>query len=362
MASIEKRGSKYRAVVSYTDGNGIRRKASKTFPMKKEAVKWSAEMESKVKSGIDFMQGKILITDYYRQWVKNFKDKNIRESTRVRYTVWQQHVNELFENIPLNKLTTQIIQSKLDEFGETHLTSTVQQFTISLRSALKDAQIDGLIDRDIYSRLKPHGNDNGRKKAKKYLDEAEFFLLRDYLYDHTSDIPDEPALIIILVVLETGACFGEVYALQESDFDYTNNTVSITKSFSSAVKKITEPKNQSSIRTVSIPETLSEVVQNYFASQDGKRLMFNASSSSSAANYSLHKLTTKLGITNITFHGLRHSHVSYLLHNNIDINYISKRVGHANTTVTLSTYAHMLKEKELTQDKLALKVLGKGKK
>ncbi|WP_373770569.1 tyrosine-type recombinase/integrase [Weissella soli] len=61
----------------------------------------------------------------------------------------------------------------------------------------------------------------------------------------------------------------------------------------------------------------------------------------------------------IRFHGLRHSHVSYLLHNGVDIQYISKRVGHKNVTITLSTYAHMLKEKELAQNELALKILSK---
>ncbi|MCT3052717.1 hypothetical protein EFN37_03430 [Leuconostoc mesenteroides] len=55
------------------------------------------------------------------------------------------------------------------------------------------------------------------------------------------------------------------------------------------------------------------------------------------------------------FHGLRYSHVSYLLHNGVDIDYISKRVGHSNIGITLSVvYSHMLKEKEQTQCELAL--------
>ncbi|MGN1293716.1 tyrosine-type recombinase/integrase [Weissella soli] len=76
------------------------------------------------------------------------------------------------------------------------------------------------------------------------------------------------------------------------------------------------------------------------------------------SNY-MKKLCAKSGVAEIRFHGLRHSHVSYLLHKGVDIQYISKRVGHKNVNVTLSTYAHMLKEKELAQDELALKILSK---
>ena len=37
--------------------------------------------------------------------------------------------------------------------------------------------------------------------------------------------------------------------------------------------------------------------------------------------------------------------------------YVSKRVGHADVTVTLQVYAHMLKEKEPAQDELTLSIL-----
>ena len=45
MASFEKRGKKYRAVVSVMD-NGVRRKVSKTFATKKEAKEWATIMEA----------------------------------------------------------------------------------------------------------------------------------------------------------------------------------------------------------------------------------------------------------------------------------------------------------------------------
>jgi len=59
----------------------------------------------------------------------------------------------------------------------------------------------------------------------------------------------------------------------------------------------------------------------------------------------------------ISFHGLRHTHISYLLQKSIEIEYISKHDGHSDVATTMQLYAHMLKEKELAQDELTLKVL-----
>ncbi|WP_224132577.1 tyrosine-type recombinase/integrase [Leuconostoc gasicomitatum] len=61
-----------------------------------------------------------------------------------------------------------------------------------------------------------------------------------------------------------------------------------------------------------------------------------------------------LNIDPIRFHDLRHSHASFLLYNDV---YVSKRLEHKNTRVTLDVYAHLLKEKEQSQRELALNFL-----
>jgi integrase len=48
-----------------------------------------------------------------------------------------------------------------------------------------------------------------------------------------------------------------------------------------------------------------------------------------------------IGMPEITFHALRHTHASQLIAAGLDVVTISKRLGHSNPTITLSTYAHM---------------------
>jgi integrase len=44
---------------------------------------------------------------------------------------------------------------------------------------------------------------------------------------------------------------------------------------------------------------------------------------------------------NVGFHALRHSHASMLIAANVDIVEISKRLGHADPSITLKIYAHL---------------------
>jgi len=47
------------------------------------------------------------------------------------------------------------------------------------------------------------------------------------------------------------------------------------------------------------------------------------------------------GLPRVTFHVLRHTHASALIAAGLDVVKISRRLGHADPTVTLRTYAHL---------------------
>ena len=51
------------------------------------------------------------------------------------------------------------------------------------------------------------------------------------------------------------------------------------------------------------------------------------------------RLITAAKVTRITFHGLRHTHISHLLMDGVHVKVVSERAGHANVNITLNTYA-----------------------
>ena len=47
-------------------------------------------------------------------------------------------------------------------------------------------------------------------------------------------------------------------------------------------------------------------------------------------------------VRRITFHGLRHSHITDLLRQGVHVKVVSERAGHANIAVTLGIYGHVM--------------------
>ena len=54
----------------------------------------------------------------------------------------------------------------------------------------------------------------------------------------------------------------------------------------------------------------------------------------------------RLGLADVTFHALRHTHASQLIDAGVDIVTISKRLGHASPNVTLAVYAHLFQRSD----------------
>ncbi|MBZ5991193.1 tyrosine-type recombinase/integrase [Leuconostoc gelidum] len=136
----------------------------------------------------------------------------------------------------------------------------------------------------------------------------------------------------------------------------------ITISYSIAVQKLTETKNMQSHRIIAITEQFSKLLHDnsdylplyshYYNRQFSRRLK---------------DILDALDIPHLRFHDLRHSHASFLLYNDVSsIDYVSKRLDHKNTRITLDMYAHMLKEymlkeKETEQSTMALKLLSSSR-
>ena len=53
-------------------------------------------------------------------------------------------------------------------------------------------------------------------------------------------------------------------------------------------------------------------------------------------------LTRRADVPRVRFHDLRHTHATWLLKDGQPVKVVSERLGHAKTSITLDTYAHVL--------------------
>jgi integrase len=66
------------------------------------------------------------------------------------------------------------------------------------------------------------------------------------------------------------------------------------------------------------------------------------------------KLVKQAGLRHMKLHGLRHMHATTLLSAGVPVTVVSKRLGHANVSMTLDTYSHVIPG----QDEAAADVMG----
>ena len=157
------------------------------------------------------------------------------------------------------------------------------------------------------------------------------------------------------IAFYTGLRKGEIHALKWSDID--GSYLSVKRSISQRLKggdRETLPKNKSSIRTLQMPLPLIAVLNEHKERQKqlhnfsddyricgGERSLRNTSIQRRNELYA-----TTSGLKVIRIHDFRHSHVSILAYEGINIQEIARRLGHSRIEITWNTYSHLYPQEE----------------
>ena len=148
--------------------------------------------------------------------------------------------------------------------------------------------------------------------------------------------------------LVSGLRKGELVALQWSDLDEANCTISVSKQASWDTEHqliLSRPKTGNSIREVSIPQDAVELLKQEHAKHPGNPWMFPSGRTGEMYHpdsvVTLHKRILKdAGLEHIRFHDLRHTFATLALKNGVDVRTLSEMLGHYSAGFTLSTYVH----------------------
>lgn len=373
----------------FRDAEGI----SQSFDTRKEAMaasnKYAVENNGPVP-----INKKITFADYYDEWVETYKKANISAVTYMKYKTSGNTIRRFFKNTKLYDINRSLYQRFLndyadDQFGHTHSKESVSKLHIHAHQAIIVAVDDGVIPKDFAAHATVGGN-KGKPKDSKFLEAKDFERLRDYANKYAD--PKRIGLSMIQFAIYTGARIGEVGGMTWDDVDEKNNTISINKTFRYPTFKpdydtdgnviwperaddldddevFGPTKNESSVRVIDVSPVLMASLhtlilhQKINAINNPNHLLFIGQKgiplASKGANEELKRAMKYCGIVkkDFTFHGLRHSHGSYLLDKGIDLKYVSVRLGHENIGVTIKTYTHVLNRLKKEEAALAVKVL-----
>lgn len=297
-----------------------------------------------------------LFCDYYAQWVHIYKEGAIRKVTLNKYMMTISWLKKLIPNLALSDMTRIAYQKLLNDYAKEHERQTTMDFHHQLKGAILDAVDEGFINRDPTRKVIIKGKTPTEKKIK-YLNQFELHTLLSGL-NLGKDINWD---WFILLVAKTGMRFSEAIALTPKDFDFSHQSLSISKTWDYKGEGGFLPtKNKSSVRKIQIDwQTVVQFSELLKGLSDEQPIFVknNQKVYNSTVNDILERYCKKAKIPIISIHGLRHTHASLLLFAGVSIGSVARRLGHASMTTTQKTYLHIIHELENQDVDLVMKSL-----
>jgi integrase len=351
MASIQERGKTFQYTVSHmVDGKPAHfRKGG--FRSEKEAKIAAAEIEVMLSKGIIPRLKPAPFDEYFENWVKIYK-VDVSKATLRHYEYTARTIKEYFGSKPLQKISRHDYQKFLNKFGENKAKETVEKVNTHIRACVKDAIEEDIIQHDFTRKAKLRFTVAAKRADEKHLNviDSERLLKEIHRRLHKG-----LGYFLLLLGLTTGLRFEELVGLTVDDFDFTNSTISVNKTWgynNRMEEGFGLTKNEQSNRIIDVDEITMYKFKELFTTINNNLhgLVFYSPESkyqvisNTNANKLLKNILVDLAIEPITMHGLRHTHACVMLYKKVSIYYVSERLGHKDIETTHKHYAHVTKE------------------
>ncbi len=163
----------------------------------------------------------------------------------------------------------------------------------------------------------------------------------------------------IFLALTTGLRRGELLGLRWQDVDFDRAALAVRQSIeqTKAGLRIKEPKTKKGRRNVSLPAVTVEWLRAHKRQQAEERLSLGLGKSKADLVFTevaggiwppdklsrqFGNLVRGAGLCSVTFHGLRHTHITNLLKEGVHPKIASERAGHSSVAVTMDIYSHVV--------------------
>ena len=332
---------------------------------KREAQAKLAELITAVAKGSHIDRSRVTVTEFVRSRIDQWEASgSISAKTAVRYR--ELNENQIVPHIgamvlqKLRPLHVEQWHSDLRTKGRADGKGGLAPRTIGhahrvLSSALNDAAENDLVLRNVMQ----------SKSPPKVLDE-EMVIVRDvaaFIAKIKIKASGHNLYAPVMVALFTGMRRNEVLALNWGRVDLDRKVIKVREALEFTKKhgiRFKAPKSKAGRRDITLPDILADTLRDYRKAQLELRLKLAAGKlrdddllfadlngaplSPNAVSAAWSDYAKQIGMPEVTFHALRHTHASQLIDQGVDIVTISKRLGHAKPDITLRIYAHLFRK------------------
>ena len=349
---IEKTKKGYRAVERYTDPvTGKVRKASVSMERNTASSRKVAEkaLIQKIKDITSSVSKDITMSELIDLWLEGIKDTAKPSSCRT----YKINAKAVLKVIPPDALVDNIsikyIKKPLLKVDSKVLRNTIIQ---TIKQVVRWGYANDLV-KDISWLDKLQYETIKEKKDKiidKYLESHELNTLIE-------SMKKQKYRDLTIFLALTGMRIGEALALEYTDIDMTDRSISISKTFNYNINQVLTAKTQSSIRKIYIQDELYPLCKRLVQASSANRLVSkNVFHNCVYPTYNkyIKRHSKKYVGKAVTPHALRHTHVALLAENGIPFDVIARRLGHENSDITKNIYFHVtqkLQEKDFNEVK-----------
>jgi integrase len=303
--------------------------------------------------GLTFDANNMKLDDYLRLWLADSVRDSVRPATYEGYARQvRNHLTPTLGPIKLRILTAAHLRGLYRDKLDSGLSPrTVQYIHVTIHKALKQALNDGLVPRNVAEAVKP---------PQVRREEIEPLTLEQTkrLVEFASE--DRLETLYVLAVT-AGLRQGELLGLKWEDVDLDHGVLRVKRTLSGNTdgKPIFgAPKTAKGRRSVKLTTKAAEVLNKHRERQIEERkqlvnlwrdcdLVFPTRVGTPISRHNLvtrsfKPLLVRAGLPDIRFHDLRHTCATLMLVVGTNPKVVQELLGHANVSITLDTYSHLL--------------------
>ena len=327
----------------YTDWKGERQqKLKRGFATKKEAQAWEREFLMQKQADVN-----MTFESFAQLYEKDMKPKLKLNTWLTKESIIQKKILPYFGKRKLSEITAKdvmdwqnairgLTDAKGKPYSPTYLKTVHNQLSALFNHAVR------------YYGLQVNPAAKAGNMGVEERREMLFWTKEEYL-KFADAMMDKPLSYYAFEMLYwCGIREGELLALTPADFDFEKGTVSISKSYQrlNGQDLITTPKTEKSNRVITMPQFLTDEIQDYLKMLYGigpDDRMFTVTKS--YLHREMDRGAKEAGVPRIRIHDIRHSAVSLLIDMGFSATAIADRVGHESIDITYN-YAHLFPSKQ----------------
>jgi integrase len=325
----------------YRGPDGIDRPAPRTFGTKSEAEVWLVKTEAEIRDEhwLNPDEGQLAFGKYARAWIE--ERPNLRPNTAQMYRyMLTRYLALALGNRPVAEIREAHVRRWRKELFDSGASATSVAKAYRLLSAIMNTAVDDAIIRRNPCRIRGAGLDRSPERSVLTLRQVA----------RLADAIDPRYRALILLAVYGSLRWGELAALQRSDFDRDRNTVKIERSLTEMPGggySYGPPRSAAGRRIVVLPSIIRPDLTRHlssFTAPQNDAFVFTSPTGAPLHHSNFRQRSwlpalSKAGLTGTHFHDLRHTGNVLTAGTGATLRELMDRMGHSSTRAAM-IYMH----------------------